>query len=91
MLSHHEQYDTNNSQSPLNSKATMQAMISSLLTPKGDAVKFAIKGVLAMALALYVAMFFNLDRPYWALIGAIFLQMRPESGLVIEKGMTTRT
>ena len=65
----------------------MQAMINSLLTPKGDAVKFAIKGVLAMALALYVAMFFNLDRPYWALIGAIFLQMRPESGLVIEKGI----
>lgn len=65
----------------------MEALAKSLLSPNSDAVKFAIKGVLAMALALYVAMFFNLDRPYWALIGAIFLQIRPESGLVIEKGI----
>lgn len=65
----------------------MQALLNSILFPTSDAIKFAIKGVLAMALALYVAMFFNLDRPYWALIGAIFLQMRPESGLVIEKGL----
>lgn len=65
----------------------MQPLVKSLLFPDSDAIKFAIKGVLAMALALYVAMFFHLERPNWALVGAIFLQMRPESGLVIEKGI----
>ncbi|WP_417552899.1 FUSC family protein [Marinomonas fungiae] len=65
----------------------MQPLITSLLFPQRDAIKFAIKGVLAMALALYMAMFFSLERPNWALIGAIFLQMRPESGLVLEKGL----
>ncbi|MBM6552201.1 FUSC family protein [Marinomonas ostreistagni] len=65
----------------------MQALLNSFFSPSRAALQFAIKGILAMALALYVAMFFNLDRPYWALIGAIFLQIRPESGLVIEKGI----
>lgn len=65
----------------------MHVLLKSLLFPNSDAIKFAIKGVIAMALSLYVAMYFQLDRPNWALIGAIFLQMRPESGLVIEKGI----
>ncbi len=65
----------------------MQALFNSLFCPDLKAVKFAIKGVLAMALSLYIAMFLNLDRPYWALIGAVFLQIRPEGGLVAEKGM----
>ncbi|WP_228141602.1 FUSC family protein [Marinobacter sp. X15-166B] len=46
---------------------------------------FAVKGVIAMAMALFVSMSLGLDRPYWALVSAIFLQIRPESGLVIEK------
>ena len=40
-----------------------------------------------MALSLFVAMYLHLDRPYWAMVSAIFLQIRPESGLVIEKGI----
>ncbi|MEI8598354.1 FUSC family protein [Vibrio sp. M60_M31a] len=65
----------------------MQALFNSLIFPDKQAIKFAIKGVIAMALSLYIAMFLNLDRPYWALIGAVFLQIRPEGGLVVEKGM----
>lgn len=57
------------------------------LTPDRRSVIFAIKGVIAMALSLFIAMYLNLDRPYWALISAVFLQIRPESGLVIEKGL----
>ncbi|MZI94253.1 FUSC family protein [Vibrio sp. CAIM 722] len=65
----------------------MRILFNAIFFPDIKAVKFAVKGVIAMALSLYIAMFFNLDRPYWAMIGAIFLQIRPESGLVIEKGL----
>lgn len=57
------------------------------LTPDSATLKFATKGIVAMALSLYLAMEMQLDRPYWALISAVFLQIRPQSGLVIEKGL----
>lgn len=57
------------------------------LTPNKRSVIFATKGVIAMAMSLFVAMYLNLDRPYWALISAVFLQIRPESGLVLEKSL----
>ncbi|WP_052365529.1 FUSC family protein [Halotalea alkalilenta] len=57
------------------------------LTPTPFALTFALKGIIAMALALYVSMLMDFDRPYWAMISAVFLQIRPESGQVIEKGM----
>ncbi|RKR04191.1 putative membrane protein YccC [Kushneria sinocarnis] len=57
------------------------------LTPDINTLRFAFKGVLAMSLALYLAMLMSLDRPYWAVISAVFLQIRPQSGLVIEKGI----
>ncbi|MDW6004746.1 FUSC family protein [Vibrio mangrovi] len=59
--------------------------------PQRPAVIFATKGIIAMALSLYVAMYCQLDRPYWALVSAVFLQLRPESGLVIEKGISQIT
>lgn len=65
----------------------MGVLLNTLLMPNKQSVIFAIKGVVAMALSLYIAMFLNLDRPYWALVSAVFLQIRPESGLVIEKGI----
>ena len=61
------------------------------LTPPASAVKFAIKATLAMALALYIALWCDLDRPYWALISAAFLQIRPMSGMVLEKGISQIT
>nr|WP_107005618.1 FUSC family protein [Shewanella algae] len=57
------------------------------LTPDKRTLIFAIKGVIAMALALTAALYLDLERPYWALVSAVFLQMRPESGLVLEKGL----
>ncbi|MDL2191125.1 FUSC family protein [Cobetia sp. LC6] len=65
----------------------MSPALAAFLRPSPFALKFATKGVLAMALALYAAFFFDLDRPYWALISAAFLQTRPMSGMVVEKGI----
>ncbi|WP_236995663.1 FUSC family protein [Vreelandella populi] len=65
----------------------MSPFVHTYLMPNATAVKFAIKTTLAMMLALYVALFFDLERPYWALMSAAFLQIRPMSGMVIEKGI----
>ncbi|UYG00701.1 FUSC family protein [Halomonas sp. GD1P12] len=65
----------------------MSPLVKTYLMPEPAAVKFAIKTTLAMMLALYVAFMFDLERPYWALISAAFLQVRPMSGMVIEKGI----
>jgi uncharacterized membrane protein YccC len=58
------------------------------LTPDAQSLKFALKATLAMLLALYIALWLDLERPYWALISAAFLQIRPMSGMVLEKGLS---
>ncbi|WP_110649140.1 FUSC family protein [Salinicola peritrichatus] len=65
----------------------MPPLVQTYLLPNATAVKFAIKTTVAMMIALYLALWFDLDRPYWALISAAFLQIRPMSGMVIEKGL----
>ena len=65
----------------------MSPFLQTYLTPNATAVKFAIKTTLAMMIALYIALLFDLERPYWALISAAFLQIRPMSGMVVEKGI----
>ena len=65
----------------------MPPFLRTYFTPNATAVKFAIKTTLAMMLALYVALAFDVERPYWALISAAFLQIRPMSGMVVEKGL----
>jgi len=66
---------------------TLHPLLAQLLMPDRSAVIFALKGVISVALALFVAMYLQLDRPYWALVSAMFLQIRPESGLVTEKAV----
>ncbi|GED21481.1 FUSC family protein [Halomonas halmophila] len=66
----------------------MSPWLQAYLTPGSQAVKFAVKATLAMLLALYVALWCDLERPYWALISAAFLQIRPMSGMVVEKGLS---
>lgn len=66
---------------------TLHPLLAQWLMPNRYAVIFALKGVISMALALFVSMYLQLDRPYWALVSAVFLQIRPESGLVIEKAL----
>lgn len=61
--------------------------LAQLLMPDKHSVIFAIKGLIAMAMALFTSMYLGLERPYWALVAAIFLQIRPESGMVIEKAL----
>lgn len=65
----------------------MGIVLQNLFFPEKRAVIFALKGVIAMAMALTFSLFLNLDRPYWALVSAVFLQMRPETGLVVEKAL----
>ncbi|RBW48471.1 FUSC family protein [Marinobacter sp. F3R11] len=65
----------------------LHPLLAQLLMPDRSAVIFALKGVISVALALFVAMYLQLDRPYWALVSAMFLQIRPESGLVTEKAV----
>ncbi|SBS27635.1 p-hydroxybenzoic acid efflux pump subunit AaeB [Marinomonas spartinae] len=65
----------------------MGLVLRNLFFPEKQAIIFALKGVIAMAMALTVSLFLNLDRPYWALVSAVFLQMRPETGLVVEKAI----
>lgn len=65
----------------------MPPLLKTYLMPDVTAVQFAIKTTVAMMLALYIAFYFDLERPYWALISAAFLQVRPMSGMVIEKGI----
>lgn len=71
----------------ITSPSMMNPFLEAYLTPSVSAVKFGIKATLAMFVALYLALWLDLDRPYWALISAAFLQIRPMSGMVIEKGL----
>lgn len=66
---------------------SQKQFFKAVVLPEKSAVIFATKGVIAMAVSLYFAMYLNLERPYWALISAVFLQLRQENGLVIEKGL----
>lgn len=43
--------------------------------------------LLAVAIALYISLWIDLYKPMWTIIGALFLQMRPEAGFVIEKAI----
>ncbi|WP_148864347.1 FUSC family protein [Marinobacter fonticola] len=65
----------------------LHPLLAQLLMPDKRAVIFALKGVISMALALFVSMYLQLSHPYWAVVSAVFLQLRPESGLVIEKAL----
>lgn len=65
----------------------MSPWLETYLTPSKASLQFATKTTLAMLLSLYIALWCDLDRPYWALISAAFLQIRPMSGMVVEKGI----
>lgn len=63
------------------------SILAVYLTPNLGTVRFALKGIVAMGLSLYITMLMDFDRPYWAMISAVFLLMRPENGMVIQKGV----
>ena len=45
------------------------------------------KGCIAITLALGISMSLDLDKPMWAMIAALFLQTRAETGFIIEKAL----
>ena len=57
------------------------------LTPQLSTILFAIKGLSAVALALTIAFYMQLERPFWAVVAAMMLQGRPQVGLVAEKSL----
>lgn len=62
-------------------------MLMHFLAPDRRSVLFAIKGLTAACLALTVAMYLDVDKPFWAVVASMMLQARPEAGLVIEKAL----
>lgn len=62
-------------------------VLSHFIMPNRRTIVFALKGVISMSLSLFIAMYLELDRPFWAVVASMLLQARPESGLVIEKGL----
>ena len=63
------------------------SVLAVYLKPNLATIRFGLKGIVAMGLSLYVTMLMDFDRPYWAMISAVFLLMRPENGMVIQKGV----
>lgn len=59
-------------------------MIAPLLSPSRAAVLFSIKVFLASMLAYWIALQFNLERPYWAM-GTVYIVSNPLSGVSTSK------
>ncbi|MFA2863149.1 FUSC family protein [Acinetobacter pittii] len=57
------------------------------LMPNKATLLFALKGIVAIGMALSIAMYLALDNPFWAAIPAVMLQARPHSGFVMEKAL----
>lgn len=66
---------------------TLPPKLATYLTPSLFQLTYATKGLIAMGAAVYISMLLDLDRPYWSMIAAIFLQIKPESGIVLEKSL----
>lgn len=60
-------------------------MMNDILTIKS--LIYTLKSCIAIALALSVSIGLDLDKPMWAMIAALFLQIRPETAFVIEKAI----
>lgn len=65
----------------------LSPVIKNLIAPNSTTLLYAFKGVLAVAVALSVAFYLQLERPFWAVVAAMMLQGRPQMGLVIEKSI----
>lgn len=46
---------------------------------------YSIKACIAITLALGISMSLDLDKPMWAMMAALLLQLRPETGFILEK------
>ncbi|NNC23004.1 FUSC family protein [Salinisphaera sp. USBA-960] len=56
-----------------------------LYAPSTDAILFALRLCVAMALTLYLAMWLQLDRPYWAAL-EVAAMMQPIPGMAVARG-----
>lgn len=64
----------------------MFALLQPFVFPNIDAVKFAIKVLIAGGVALFISFCMDLDQPHWAAATAIIVA-QPHSGMVISKGL----
>ncbi|VXC52912.1 Fusaric acid resistance protein conserved region [Pseudomonas sp. 8Z] len=64
----------------------MRDSLSALVAPSAQAIQFAMKTLLAGALALWCALRFGLEQPQWALM-SVFIVSQPLSGMVVQKGL----
>ncbi|WP_150466268.1 FUSC family protein [Francisella sp. SYW-9] len=60
-------------------------MIHNIFTSKNFIYTF--KSCIAITLALTIAIGLDLNKPMWAMIAALFLQIRPETAFIIEKAI----
>ncbi|MES1953605.1 FUSC family protein [Salinisphaera hydrothermalis] len=61
-----------------------------LLTPSTDQLLFALRLCLAIALALYLSMWLELDRPYWASL-EVAVMIQPVPGMAVARGFARAT
>lgn len=59
--------------------------IAWLITPSAESVGFALRLCVAMAGALYLAMWLELDRPYWASL-EVAVMIQPVPGMAVARG-----
>lgn len=59
--------------------------LSWLIAPPFDSVTFALRLCLAEALALYLSMWLQLDRPYWASL-EVAVMIQPMPGMAVVRG-----
>lgn len=61
-----------------------------LLAPSTDQLLFALRLCIAMALALYLSMWLELDRPYWASL-EVAVMIQPIPGMAVVRGFARAT
>lgn len=64
--------------------------IAWLITPSIESVGFALRLCIAMACTLYLAMWLELDRPYWASL-EVAVMMQPIPGMAVVRGFARAT
>ena len=66
---------------------SLRGVRSALRWPKGQDLLFAVKGVVAVTLALFIGFSQNLDNPYWSALTVYVLMSQPQTGAIRSKSL----